>query len=236
MKKTLFVIMAVVLPLVFSACSSGGNEIDTSDVITLNKSEVELLHNETFQLKISGNNNRLVFEVENENIAKVDENGLITGNVKGETNVVVKAGKSSAKCSVKVNTSVNDIREPYFLFGKGYDEVNRIVTADKEPIVVGSLERKPGRSISFRTSENYVQYIYAYLFDDTEKLDKISIMIDCRRYKTEYYRLLDFALERYFIVSQPGTMKYNLMSIDKKMIVSTDLKTEVFSLMFRENN
>lgn len=86
--------------------------------LVLNGSTISIVKNQTFELSCTiypddATSKELIWSSDNENIAKVDESGVVTGISTGETTIIVKAksnSKISATCSVIVTTPVTSIK------------------------------------------------------------------------------------------------------------------------------
>ena len=72
-----------------------GNKIDLKDIITLSPETATFEH--------------VAFEVNNESIITVDENGILTGLSGGKAIVTIMADGKTAKCNVSVNEPVSSI-------------------------------------------------------------------------------------------------------------------------------
>ena len=111
--KRLFVLFPL-LTLLFgcgkgSKNSSGGGEV-IQNAITLNATTISLSEEMTFQLEATVDPSLerylLFWSSENENIATIDDNGLVTALKTGYTIVVAQVGKYFARCAVEVTNYV----------------------------------------------------------------------------------------------------------------------------------
>lgn len=107
MKKK-FIIPFALLLIVLGSCSSD------DDKVSLNKTSLSLNAKETSQLEAT---EKAEWSSESEFVAKVDKNGLVTGNHVGKTFIVAKAGSGEAKCQVEVTPKYNTYVEPVLEFG-----------------------------------------------------------------------------------------------------------------------
>lgn len=86
--------------------------------LEMNESTISIVKNQTFTLSCTiypdnATSKELIWSSENESIAKVSENGVITGISAGETTILVKAksnSKISASCSVVVTVPITSIK------------------------------------------------------------------------------------------------------------------------------
>ena len=92
------------------------------------------------------NNKKVVYESENENIAKVDENGVITAISEGETNIKVKTEENNIEKNIKIKV-IEKITEEELSFGNlkvegniitGLDYLNNKVSSIKNQITTTS--------------------------------------------------------------------------------------------------
>lgn len=223
--KKILVYLVVIMPFLMS-CGS-----DNDTLISLNKSDVQLLHGETFQLKVTGSNDKPTYIVENSFIASVDEDGLVTGKVRGETDILVKAGEGTVKCHVKVNTKINFIPEPYLNFGQSFSSVKDIVTKDND-IMPNGIKITDGASIALLRKIDDVQYIYGYTFKNNV-LESVMILYNAKAYESKLSSFLSFILERYCPVTQTGTYQGIMITTDKKVMIVTDLSSDgLFSVYY----
>ncbi|MBR8726016.1 hypothetical protein [Bacteroides pyogenes] len=224
------VLLVLVVLFFFSSCSKSEDERKT---IILNKSEVKLLHGQTFQIEASGVEGKLVFAAENGMIAKVDENGLVTGVVIGETDILIKDSGSTAtaKCHVVVKPRIKFIPEPYLGFGDSFEKVKEIVTnEDPDRIIVGGIKITENR-IAISRDIDGIKYVYGYSFEDN-KLKSSMILYDAKSYYSKLSSLLDFISERYFPIERVGTNNMILTTVDKKIMIVTDLSNGFFTVYY----
>ena len=113
MKKFIYFSIALLLFTVFVGCSKDDDEL----VITSSKN-VELTSKGTSQITCS--DSKATYSSEDEYVATVSENGLITGFHIGETYIDVNGEKA---VKVTVNPVYTSFTEPQFLFGATKDEV-----------------------------------------------------------------------------------------------------------------
>lgn len=118
MKKRLLLLPLLSL-LVFAGCNkkskeNGGNSEQKEQVslVTLSETTISLPEERTHQLVAtideSLNNYLRFWSSDNENIATVNDQGLVTGVSKGSTIIVLQCGKYFARCAVEVTAYVPD--------------------------------------------------------------------------------------------------------------------------------
>lgn len=98
--------IAAVVPMVASCGKKSNVQSNVASTVVLNKENLELGVNDTFQLEATVNDgakNKLSWSSSNEKAATVDANGLVTGKAQGDAVITVTAeGGAYSKCSVKV--------------------------------------------------------------------------------------------------------------------------------------
>lgn len=102
-------VMAMVLPLAFVACSEN-DEPEIPESVTLSANDVDMLIGETLQLNATvatavGNPTDLTWTSSNPNVATVDNSGKVTAVAPGEADITASlgAGRASATCEVEVD-------------------------------------------------------------------------------------------------------------------------------------
>lgn len=88
---------------------SGGGEV-IQNAITLNVNTISISEEKTFQLEATVDpalqKYLLFWSSENEDVALVDDNGLVTAVKKGYTIIVAQVGKYFARCAIEVTNYV----------------------------------------------------------------------------------------------------------------------------------
>ncbi|MBR3626007.1 MAG: Ig-like domain-containing protein [Bacteroidaceae bacterium] len=102
-------VMAMVLPLAFVACTEN-DEPEIPESVTLSANDVDMLIGETLQLNATvatavGNPTDLTWTSSNPNVATVDNTGKVTAVAPGEADIIASlgAGRASATCEVEVD-------------------------------------------------------------------------------------------------------------------------------------
>jgi len=98
--------LAIILATGLSGCAALLQSV--MNVVTLNKSEITLNVDKTYQLtaKVQATTTeyeKVIWSSGDDEIATVDENGLVTGIALGETTIKAAAGFNTATCKVIVN-------------------------------------------------------------------------------------------------------------------------------------
>lgn len=177
MKKVLFLLVVVAA---FVACSKD------DDSIKLNKTEIELLSDQTFTIETESDG-ILTFQSDNEYVATVSNTGVISAKRVGSAKITVSDGKHDGKVTVQVNPKHDLYPQPILDFGMSRRD----------------LIAKLGTPIA-ETSDaiGYSDYSVKaprvmYMFDDGDKLEGTVVMV-----KTAYSSELgSFMAERYATVS-----------------------------------
>ncbi len=116
MKILNLTIQNVLLLLFILTCLAGCEE---KEKFSLNATEIILHRKQTFTLFDPAYAGKCVCTSENENIASISGDGVITGELVGETNIRVKNTEEGFDgiCKVIVNPQYEMYREPYLYFG-----------------------------------------------------------------------------------------------------------------------
>lgn len=90
----------------FKVVQEGIKEGPSTGTIILNKTQLNLVKEETFKLIATdkdGNNLDVTWSTTNDHVARVDKGGTVTGHDLGECEIIATFGKESASCNVKVS-------------------------------------------------------------------------------------------------------------------------------------
>ncbi len=177
MKKLLLLAFTLVS---FCACS------DDDSGIGLEKTEIELLSDESYTI-LSSSENVLTYTSENNFIATVSPQGVIEAQRVGHTKVSVSDGKNVEHISVRINPKYDLYPEPFLEFGtKRSDIIARFGTPTQEM----------AQGISYIDNTNTTKApVRIFLFDDNDRLSSTNVGV-----KTEYSSLLgSFLNERYLL-------------------------------------
>lgn len=204
------IIIITTLLLLFAACSGSDNEITPTLQIS----------NPTIELK-SGTKDTIHFEAKGIDILKwstdndfsisIDNNGIITANRIGETEVIVMDEESGLKATCKVNVipSFNTIIEPSLNFGLSYEDLKSDM-----PEVYKFISG--GDALGFLFFKCDLDYIDSAKSDFIEnKFASVKLLLA----KTD--DMLEFLNERYRFVksSGEGNIDYEFMDKNSKIKV-----------------
>lgn len=165
-------LLCTVFCLILSSCSDSKD-----DEVKINESSISLYYEETKQLEASGSNN-IAWSTDNNFVAKVSNNGMVTANHVGKT--IIRA--NDAICEVTVKPKHNLYKDPITEWGITKSEViKRLGTPDEDS----------GNIIGYVTNNSKAP-ITMYMFEN----DKLTTA--CPSVMISYTAtLLDFLIERY---------------------------------------
>lgn len=212
MKKTilsmLLAVMTVGLSAVFTACSSDDDNTPTSNVLT--KTNIILHKGET---SIVSNQESGQIKSENEYIASVTRQGVVTANHVGETKIVC----GNEMCSVKVEAKYNLYSDPCLEFGTA-------TKAHVKSMVKAQLIQENAKALLYKENE---ETAITYKFDADGKLDGVLVIFKHNNISSKATELANFMKERYEPISISSTSSYFKNSYDKdyNMVVCVDLQT-----------
>lgn len=157
--KQIFPLLIILL----AACLFSCTEKDIS--LTLDTESVNMEFKNYYQL--TANVTNAIYYSEDEYHATVDENGLITANRIGSTNIVVSSKKGSAKVKVIVRPSYNLYPEPCMDW-----------TKTKSQIIsqYGTPSSETSSGISYLTN-NKIYPLIIYEFDENNLLKESSVTV-----------------------------------------------------------
>lgn len=133
----IFCALTVLFSLTAVSCS---DDDDNDTALELNTTKVSLYQDGTKQMSVKDNRS-VTWTVDDDFVAKVDDDGLLTALFVGETRVKATDSKGkSAYASVIVNPRYNTYKEPYVEWGASRSEVlshdTREVSSEDETLVV----------------------------------------------------------------------------------------------------
>lgn len=186
MQKVFMILAAMLSAFAFTSCSS-----DDDSTVSLSESAVTLKVDENKQLKASGDVKK--WGSENEFIASVSTNGLVTANHVGETQVIANGSNGSAICHVTVQPQYTYYAEPPCKEGITKSDVKK-------------YEKRNLRSEStdglFYDGESSLVTAVAYQFDSNGYLKYVLLMIPHHNSSVLVQQLVNFLLERYNPVTE----------------------------------
>lgn len=225
MKKLIFIIIA--FSISFASCKKGLQSI------SLNQTSVEMKYYEKVQLEVSFSPAdievppELIWTSENERVVTVNQQGLVSGNNIGETNIQVKTtdGKFEATCKVKVTPKTVLFKLPVIELGKTRSYVkaseSRVLRLEKEESL-----------LYFGDNENELGVFYLLAHDI---LYTTIVVIENKLW------LLDLANtyldERFDYVGYDETEKANYYIVNDKVMALTtvDEINDMILVVFRDN-
>lgn len=109
MKKILFVWSAFACAMLFTSCENSKMKISPSHITLQFEDEVGLT--------VIDNHSDVSWSTDNEFVASVDNNGIVTAEHVGTTTITAKDGKDEAYCSVSVTPEYYTYNEPIMDWG-----------------------------------------------------------------------------------------------------------------------
>nr|WP_321000144.1 Ig-like domain-containing protein [Bacteroides intestinalis] len=212
MKQNLFILMLIMASVFsFSSCSS-----DDEGNSGLSEKEVSLKVGQSMTLSYGGG--ECTWSSDQPLIAEVDNNGNVTANRVGITNI-----KANGEiCKVTVNPNYTTYEEPYLNFGASMNEVKNAMS---------------GYTLSSKTDANNLVYIgknvidyYDYMFKNNG-LYAVILATDIFKGK----ETSNFLAERYIVVSVDKNKNQVLLtSIDMEIAVMIQIndKTGAILIMY----
>jgi hypothetical protein len=120
------IVLMCVMGLVSVSC---GSDDDSPSTLSVNPSAVSLYYDDTQQLSATGATS---WTTENEFVAKVDANGLVTANHIGSANIIASNGDAMGKCTVTVKPKYNCYDTPLLNWGSSKNTISASETHTKE--------------------------------------------------------------------------------------------------------
>ena len=195
-RKVLFVLAAfVMLSTMFVACSK---DDDDDDGFTVNKQSITLAHDGTETVVASEN---ATWSSDNEFVATVDNNGVITGKHVGEATITATANGKSQKVKVTVKAMYNTIPEPITDFSLSKSEVKAKETH--------TLYKEEDYKLNYTTNASKSELVM-YSFDETSGKLKSSAWgaaltavapSELVGFLTERYQLLTYDDDYYYFAN-----------------------------------
>ncbi|GEM_PF-1623860 len=201
--KKIYVLLIVLLFTL--SCSKE----DSKPPLSIKNNELVLFRENTEELIVEHNPGELSFKSQNPLIATVSDDGVVEGNVRGKTSILVTSLNETATANVEVKTLINYLPEPYLGFGEDYATVKTKVVSGEQFF---NLEN--GFAVQKRIDNSNV--IYGYSFENS-KLKMSMFLFETLSNITSV--IADFLLERYIPVAQTGAFSAGLISPEKDMIV-----------------
>ncbi|HHT23006.1 MAG TPA: hypothetical protein GXZ87_06805 [Bacteroidales bacterium] len=186
--------------------------------ITVEPTEVSLFRDGESKLAVKNAEGEITYKSENEFIAKVSNEGVITGKVIGETKVTVTALNGTTTTLVTVNPRIRFIPEPYTGFGNSVETVKSELTKRGDNFTVSE-----NGTIMVKKVIDKSDVIYLYMFESS-KLTSSAFACSITSQITS--SVIDFYVERYVVASQTGSYSYVGFTPDKKIAVGISLLSD----------
>lgn len=177
--------------------------------MTIANSSITLVHDGESKIDVINAKNTPTFESDNEFIATVSKEGIVTGGVRGQTTIKVTSGGESATCNITIRTLINFIPEPYLGFGDTYSQVKRELEKNGEKVE----ESENGVLAQIRKIDG-TNFLYMYTFEnDSLKTAAFALSLFSKPVSV----IPDFLMERYVVVSRVEPYSVALISPDLEM-------------------
>ncbi|WP_339716477.1 Ig-like domain-containing protein [Cyclobacterium amurskyense] len=172
----------IVFYFVLFACNPSEDPQD--EYITLSENDLSISYNDEFQILAVFNRAGyttadLIWESEAENIANVDQNGLVTGKRKGKTTITVRTADNlfSSSCKVEVQPINFLFKEPYFDFGKDQafitNKESRYLSVQIPEAMIFDGENQNIRYLNYRFKEGKYEYSFVVLPGDQDIQEEV---------------------------------------------------------------
>lgn len=192
----------IVVVSFFLLFNCGPAEDLQDDYIILSETELEIPFKEVVQLHAKFERDGytsadLEWESEVENIASVDQNGLVTGVREGTTNILVRTADRvfTSICEVRVRPTNFMFKEPYFDFGEDQAFIlkkeERQLSVQIPDAMVFNGENQNIRYLNYRFKDGKYFHSFVVLPGRTE------IQIQLLDFIRQRYDLQGFFLNRY---------------------------------------
>lgn len=209
MKK--FNLLSLLLLITSLVCLSACSDDDEANNL-LSPKELTLYAGETAQLNYNG---ECSWSSDEPLIADVDNNGLVTANLVGVTNIHA----NDEICKVTVNPRYNTYMEPYTKWGASESEVTEFMSGY-------SNLGKQNQFLVFSDSDGKILYFYSFT---NNLLESSSITADIITMSDE---ITDFLLERYVVIYvDESTYTILLESVDGTLCVGINFDIDTGLMM-----
>lgn len=183
-------------------------EIPSRPSLRLQNSKAVLFRESKEKIVVENASESVTYRTQNPLIATVSNDGVVTGVVRGETNITVRSGNDSVFFHVKVETRINTLVEPNLEFGQSYDYIKSQIPKEAE-----SVKEMEG-GILFYLNVSGVRCLYLYMFNN-DRLTACSLSFPIQDWRK--MALADFLNERYISLGKVGD-KIGYVSPDGKII------------------
>lgn len=190
----IFCALTVLFSLTAVSCS---DDDDNDTALELNTTKVSLYQDGTKQMSVKDNRS-VTWTVDDDFVAKVDDDGLLTALFVGETRVKATDSKGkSAYASVIVNPRYNTYKEPYVEWGASRSEVlshdTREVSSEDETLVVLNGGSDAAELVSYGFGESGLEAVIVIV--------KTSYSAEIMKFLGERYQPLGVSDEIYMFTN-----------------------------------
>ena len=186
MKKTTIVMLFVaVLGLSITSCSKD-DDVPEPNVV-LSTTNIMMYYEQTKKLTAE---NATSWRTENDFVATVDENGLVTGGHVGTTRIIASNRSSSATCNVTIQPRYNLYDSPILDWGASMSEIRNKETHE-------NMSMSSTTSLAYfynKSTDNPVVVLYSF---ENGKLDYASVILKWNTFASAVNHLV----ERYQVVA-----------------------------------
>lgn len=186
MKKTTIVMLFVaVLGLSITSCSKD-DDVPEPNVV-LSTTNIVMYYEQTKKLTAE---NATSWRTENDFVATVDENGLVTGGHVGTTRIIASNRSSSATCNVTIQPRYNLYDSPILDWGASMSEIRNKETHE-------NMSMSSTTSLAYfynKSTDNPVVVLYSF---ENGKLDYASVILKWNTFASAVNHLV----ERYQVVA-----------------------------------
>ena len=196
MKKNLFVLNVLSCVMLFTSCENSK--------MTISPSHIMLHFEDEVGLTIIDNRSNVNWATDDEFVASVNNNGIVTAEHVGITTITAKNGKEEAYCSVSVTPEYHTYNEPIMDWG-----------CSKQTIISrkGTPDSNQSNAIAYLQNESK-GILEMYMFENG-KLTSSGIILKLSYTNTD---VASFLLERYqpITITDDGTYGFiNAMTLEK---------------------
>lgn len=218
----------IVFCFLLFACTP--NEDPQDEYITLSENDFQISYNDEYQIiaafnRIGYTSADLVWESEAENIAEVDQNGIVTGKRKGKSTITVSTsdGLFSTSCNVEVLPTNFLFKEPYFDFGEDQDFITnkeaRYLSVQIPDAMIFNGENENIRYLNYRFKDMKYEYSFVVLPGDQEIQEEVY----------------DFLIQRYDFLGS-STLRLYFENEDMTITYAIDEYLDIVIFYFPKDN
>ncbi|AMD85085.1 Ig-like domain (group 2) [Capnocytophaga haemolytica] len=215
MKKILFLLFVIVSVI---GCSKS-DEKEAQAPLKVSKQEFKLFVGEKVDVgAVSAQ--KITFTSENDLIAAVDDKGVISAKLVGETTIKVSDGKTSLNLKVVVSPKNTTFEEPY-------------ISNSKEDVLshfkgkTTDIDDK-GEGLVLYLKEGSLRYRYIYIFKEEAK-NGVQLSIPITSYSSD--EIISWLKERYFFYERKEDQLF-FFSPDRKTVALLKVESKSVNIFF----